>query len=231
MPPGYVTAFSVEQLARHRQLLAGARGPGATVEWETLDEDRLRCTVVAPDRTGLLALVSGILALAGFDVASATGFTHREGMALEVYTGVDRFGRLGGEAGRAELLASLDAALRGDVSLDDALRDRSRRYRPRGTALGDRDVRVLLDTEASAYATVVEVYAPDDVGLLARVASVFADLGVDVTQAIVQTMGDHVVDVFYVRSHDGSLESDRHGLDRLRATLVSRLTTQVTLDG
>lgn len=91
-------------------------------------------------------------------------------------------------------------------------------------------MRVVLDKEASAFATVVEVYAPDDVGLLARVAPVFADLGVDVRQAIVQTMGDRVVDVFYVRSPDGSLESDRHGLDRLRATLVSRLTTQVTLD-
>lgn len=230
MPPGYVTAFPVEQIVRHRELLAVGDRTSPTVEWESLDDDRLRCTVVAPDRTGLLAIVAGTLALAGFDIASATGYTHRDGIALEVYTGVDRFGRLGGEAARAAFLVDLEAALRGDLALDDALRDRSRRYRPRGGGGGDRDVRVVLDKEASAFATVVEVYAPDDVGLLARVASVFADLGVDVRQAIVQTMGDRVVDVFYVRSPDGSLESDRHGLDRLRATLVSRLTTQVTLD-
>ena len=124
----------------------------------------------------------------------------------------------------------LEAALSGELALDDALRDRSRRYRSRGPRVVDRDVQRVLDTEASAFATVVEVYAPDDVGLLARVASVFVDLGVDVSQAIVQTTGDRVVDVFYVRSRDGSLESDRHGLDRLRATLVARLTSQVTLD-
>ena len=230
MPPGYVTAFAVEQLARHRELLASAARDRVTVEWETLADDRLRVTVVAPDRTGLLALVAGTLALAGFDIASATGYTHREGLALEVYTGVDRFGRLAGAPARAEFLTSLEAALRGEVDLDDALRDRSRRYRPRSTGVADRDVQVVLDTEASAFATVVEVYAPDDVGLLARVASVFVDLGIDVSQAIVQTRGDRVVDVFYVRSRDGSFESDRHGLDRLRATLVSRLTSQVTLD-
>jgi [protein-PII] uridylyltransferase len=230
MPPGYVSAFPVEQLVRHRELLGAADRTTPTVEWETLADGRLRCTVVAADRTGLLATVAGTLALAGFDIASATGYTHRDGIALEVYAGVDRFDRLDREAARDEFLANLEAALRGELDLDDALRDRSRRYRPRGASGADRDVQIVLDTEASAFATVVEVYAPDDVGLLARVASVFVDLGVDVSQAIVQTMGDRVVDVFYVRSRDGSLESDRHGLDRLRATLVSRLTTQVTLD-
>jgi len=230
MPPAYVTAFPVEQLARHRELVTAIDRASTTVEWETLDDGRLRCTVVAPDRTGLLALVAGTLALAGFDIAAATGYTHHDGLALEVYTGVDRFGRLAGDAARAEFLVSLEAALRGELALDDALRDRSRRYRPRGPIPVDRDVQVVLDTDASAFATVVEVYAPDDVGLLARVASVFVDLGVDVSQAIVQTMGDRVVDVFYVRSRDGSLESDPDGLERLRATLVARLTTQVTLD-
>jgi hypothetical protein len=39
-----------------------------------------------------------------------------------------------------------------------------------------------------------------------------------------------VVDVFYVRSPDGSLHTDRHALDRLRATLLARLTSEVTLD-
>jgi len=228
MPPAYVTAFPVEQLAWHRELLTSPDRASTTVEWETLDDGRLRCTVVAPDRTGLLSLVAGTLALAGFDIAAATGHTHRDGLALEVYTGVDRFGRLAGEAARAEFLVSLEAALRGELALDDALRDRSLRYRPRGPIPVDRDVQVVLDSEASAFATVVEVYAPDDVGLLARVASVFVDLGVDVSQAIVQTMGDRVVDVFYVRSRDGSLESEPDGLEHLRATLVTQLTSQVT---
>jgi len=44
------------------------------------------------------------------------------------------------------------------------------RYRHPTTTRSDRDVRVLVDTEASAFATVIEVYAPDDIGLLARVA-------------------------------------------------------------
>ncbi len=227
MPPGYAASFPVDQLARQRPLVE--RGELA-IEWETLDDDRLRATVVAPDRTGLLARVAGTLALAGFDIASASGFTHRDGIALEVFTGVDRFGRLAAESERAAVLTNLGAALRDELALDDLLRERARRYRPRVTSSSDRDVRVVVDPEASAFATVVEVYAPDDAGLLAMVAAVFASLGLDVHQALVQTRGDRVVDVFYVRSPDGSLHADRHALDRLRATLVARLTTQVTLE-
>jgi [protein-PII] uridylyltransferase len=228
MPPGYAAAFPADQLARQRALVeAGA----LAVEWEAEGDDRLRVTVVAPDRTGLLARVAGALALAGFDIGSASGFTHRDGIALEVFTGVDRFGRLAGTAGRDEVTANLAAALRDELALEDLLRERSRRYRPRAVSHADRDVHVVVDPDASAFATVVEVHAPDDVGLLARVARVFEDLGLDVTQAIVQTLGDRVVDVFYVRSHDGGLPADRHALDRLRATLLARLTSQVTLDG
>ena len=64
-------------------------------------ERRLRCTVVAPDRTGLLATVAASLSLVGFDIESAIGYTHHDGMALEVFTGTDRFDRLVDAAGRA----------------------------------------------------------------------------------------------------------------------------------
>jgi [protein-PII] uridylyltransferase len=91
-------------------------------------------------------------------------------------------------------------------------------------------VRVLVDTDASEHATVVEVHAPDDVGLLARVATVFVDLELDVDQAIVSTVGDRVVDVFYLQDTTGTRFAHRHAVESLRATLLSRLTAAVTLD-
>ncbi len=152
-------------------------------------------------------------------------------MAVEVFTGTDRFGRLGDRRRRAPKrrrpswppsTAALD--------LDEQLRARTQRYRRVGDTASDREVRVLVDTEASALATVVEVHAPDDVGLLARVAAVFVDLDLDVAQAIVSTVGDRVVDVFYLSDATGTRFADRHAVDALRATLFTRLTTTVTLD-
>jgi [protein-PII] uridylyltransferase len=200
------------------------------VQWQDLDDGRLRCTVVAPDRTGLLATVAGSLSLVGFDIEAASGYTHHDGMALEVFGGRDRFDRLRDAEGREQFAATLGGALAGDFALEDRLRERTRRYRPSGSRPSARDVRVDVDNEASAFATVVEVHAPDDVGLLARVAAVFVDLGLDVTQAIVSTLGDRVVDVFYLRDATGQKLTDRLTVESLRATLLARLTTEVTLD-
>jgi [protein-PII] uridylyltransferase len=200
------------------------------VEWRALDDERWCCTLVAPDRTGLLATAAGALALVGFDIDTAAAYLHPNGLALEGFTGRDRFERLSTAGGRATATATVVDALAGAVALDEQLRDRARRYRPAPTAGVDRDVRVLVDTDASASATVVEVHAPDDVGLLARVAAVFVDLELDVGQALVSTVGDRVVDVFYLRDATGTRFEQRHAVESLRATLLSRLTAVITLD-
>jgi [protein-PII] uridylyltransferase len=227
MPAGYTTAFSAPELVRHRELILAR---DVAVEWTALDDDRLRCTVVAPDRTGLLATVAASLSLVGFDIGAAAGYTHHDGMALEVFVGTDRFGRLDEQADRDAFTSTLRSALSGELPLDEQLRDRTRRYRPSSATPTARDVRITVDNEASAFATVVEVHAPDDVGLLARVAAVFADLDLDVSQAIVSTLGDRVVDVFYLRDATGQKLTEQLSIERLSATLLARLTTAVTLD-
>jgi [protein-PII] uridylyltransferase len=227
MPPAYARAFSADELAYHRELFARAT---RVVDWSELPDDRLRAVMVEPDRTGLLATASAALALVGFDIETAVAHSHRDGIALEVFTGHDRFGRLSTDEDRERATAIISAAFDGELALDEQLRARTRRYRPVRADARDRDVRVLVDTDASEHATVVEVHAPDDIGLLARVASVFADLELDVDQAIVSTLGDRVVDVFYLRDASGQRFAGRHAVESLRATLTSRLTAAVTLD-
>ena len=215
-------AHRAETLDRHEQLLAGGV---VAVSWRDRDDGMLECAVAAPDRTGLLARVAGVLALFGFDIRDAGGYI-ADGMALEVFDGNDRFGRLGDNEGRDAVATTLHAALSGEISVEEQLRARVRRY-PMPKAAGD--VAVVIDEDASPSATVVEVHAPDHVGLLAQVAATFADLDVDVRTAKVSTLGDRVVDVFYVRDAAGDKITDRLTLDQLKATLITRLTTEYWL--
>jgi [protein-PII] uridylyltransferase len=208
-------------LGAHADLLARRE---LSVAWSTTDDGLLQCTVAAPDRTGLLAAVAGVLTLFGFDVRQAAGYSDAGGMALEVFSGVDAFDRLDDADGRSELEDMLAGALRGDVPVAARLSERIRRYR---TKPGD--VAVRFDLDASLDATVVEVHATDEVGLLARLAATFADLELDVRTAKVATLGDRVVDVFYLRSAQGRKITDRLVLERLKATLVARLTTDYVL--
>ncbi len=208
-------------LTRHRDLLD--RGELA-VTWEDRDDGLVGCTVVAPDRTGLLATVTAVLASHGFDIRGASMYGDESGMALEVYRGVDTFGRLDA-AGRRAVDADIAAAIGGDLAARGRLEDRIRRYRRKPTRHDV--VQVSFDLDASSAATVCEVDAPDAVGLLARIAAVFADLEIDVTAALVSTLGERVVDVFYVQDAHGAKMTEPRALERLRAAIVARLTADI----
>ncbi|MSO78859.1 MAG: ACT domain-containing protein [Acidimicrobiia bacterium] len=220
--PG-LSAERTAALARHRELLD--RGELA-VTWEDRDDGIVGCTVVAPDRTGLLATVTAVLASHGFDIRGASMYGDESGMALEVYRGVDTFGRLD-TAGRHGVDVDIAAAISGDLGVRGRLEDRIRRYRREATCHDV--VHVSFDLDASSAATVCEVHAPDAVGLLARIATVFADLEIDVTAALVSTLGERVVDVFYVQDAHGAKMTEPEALERLRVTIVARLTADTLL--
>ncbi|MCZ7528104.1 MAG: [protein-PII] uridylyltransferase [Acidimicrobiia bacterium] len=227
MPPAYALAFEPAAMVLHRELFEAAH---PAVRWARRPDGLLECTVVAPDRTGLLATVAGALALVGLDIREAVAYSRGDGQALEVFAGTDPFGRLSGSSARSEAATTILRALGGELPLDELLAERIRRYRRRSRAGRPRGgVEVIFDLDASDLATVVEVHADDEIGLLARLAHAFADLDLDVTLAKVETLADRVVDVFYLRDASGAKVVDRLALDRLRATLVARLTTEYAL--
>ena len=214
-----------DALTRHAGLLEAGE---LAVEWRNGPDGTLECTVAARDRRGLLANVAGVLTLVGFDIRSASAYGDADsGMALEVYRGVDQFGRLD-DAGRRDFVTMLRSALDGVLPLRERVRERVHRYRSTAPTV-DRSVTVVVDPDASASATVIEVMAPDEVGLLASVAAVLADLDVDVSAALVSTTDTRAVDVFYIRDAQGAKPTDPKLLQRIRATLVARLTTDFVL--
>lgn len=160
-------------------------------------------TLVVPDRPGLFSRVAGVLALHGLAVLAADA-TSSEGMALTSFrvtpAGVGR--RDGGDRWTdrwPEVIEDVHRALAGRLALAARVADRDRLYRRSAPSRGAAPPRVVIDDQASPNATVVEVYAPDSVGLLYRVTRAISDLDLDLRTAKVETLGDTVVDAFYVR--------------------------------
>ena len=76
--------------------------------------------------------------------------------------------------------------------------------------------KVTLVDDASIRATVVEVRAHDEPGLLWRIGRALGECGLDVRAARVETLGAEAVDVFYVTDGDGKPLGDGD----LRRTIV-----------
>ena len=179
------------------------------------------CVVAAPDRTGLLATVAGALAAHGVEVLSAKGWSSDDGVAVEEFR-IER--RLGGDPPWVRIEADLRSALAGEIDLHERLTERARAYAGaarRVSAAPAAPAEVLVDQRASAHATLIEVRAPDSVGVLYRVATTIASLGLDIRAALVQTLGHEVVDVFYVCDSDGRRLSEQVAVDARAAILAS----------
>ncbi|HVF74855.1 MAG TPA: [protein-PII] uridylyltransferase [Acidimicrobiales bacterium] len=187
-----------------------------------VQQDGDRLTVVAPDRPGLFARVAGTLSLHGLDVRSAAVASSDDGMAVEVFEVEPAFGS---QPEWPRVTADVERALGGRLALDARLTERARVYaRRRASAARPAEPRVLIDNDATSAATVVEVRAPDDVGVLYRITRALADADLDVRRAKVSTLGHEVVDAFYVVDREGRKVEDQEHLAEVERAILDALT-------
>ena len=175
-------------------------------------------TVVSPDRPGTFSRVAGVLALHGLAVLGAQAHSDEQGMAASQF-------RLmvpsHGPIEWAPVLQNLERALNGQLAIESRLAERAKSYRARRRSAGQLSPpRVVFLDDASSNATVIEVRAPDRPGILHRVTKAMAEVGLDIRHASVQTIGDEVLDSFYVRTASGGKLTDEfHRREVERAVL------------
>ncbi len=198
-------------LAAHRGLIDEVRVTGLP----SVSLQPPQVIVAAPDRPGLFSSVAGALALNGMDVRAAN-VAGEEGVAVEVFTvEVAR----GTWPDTAKLREDLSAVLADELAIGERLYERERVYPLRRRSAAHPPVsEVTVDNDASETATVLEVRAPDEIGLLHRITRALFNAGLDVVSARVSTLGEMVVDAFYVRDSGGTKLTDS---ERLSAVTVA----------
>ena len=120
--------------------------------------------VVSPDRPGLFCELTGVLCLYGLEVVAADRWSTRGGSGLmAVDTFVFHRGG-GGEPDWAKFRVDLERAIEGGLALEARIAARARDYGSLHHGIG-RPIAptVVVDNDASAEASVVEVRGPDAV--------------------------------------------------------------------
>jgi len=191
-------------------LVAGG-GPAAIVDGNEV-------TVVALDRPGLLWRAAGVLASHRLTVRGANA-TSVGDTAVTVFNVVPEYG----DPPDGVLVSSdLRRMLEGRLDVEDRLERRARAARGRGFTAPP--PKVTLVDNASAAATVVEVRAHDEPGLLWRIGRALGECGLNVHAARIETLGAEAVDVFYVTDATGGLLTDPDLRKRTAAMVLSALS-------
>ena len=178
-------------------------------------------TVITDDRPGTFSRVAGVLALHGLDVVSAAAHS-RDGRSLAEFRVADPIRR---EIPWEDVVADVELGLDGRLAIPARMAERARTYARTKRSIAPRTaIKVTFDDDASADATVLDVQAPDGMGVLYRITRVFGDLDIDIRSARVQTMGSHVVDGFYVRDSAGHRISSPELRDEIQRAIVHSLS-------
>ena len=205
-------------VAAHRGLIDEVRATGLP----SVSLQPPQVIVAAPDRLGLFSSVAGALALNGMDVRAAN-VAGEDGVAVEVFTvEVAR----GTWPDTAKLRDDLAAVLTDRLALGEQLSERERIYPLRRRSAAHLPVSdVTVDNDASETATVLEIRALDEIGLLHRITRALFEAGLDVVSARVSTIGEMVVDAFYVRESGGTKVVELERLSAITAAVEEELGT------
>ena len=203
---GFPTSHQRDLLAQRRRII------------EAVDD---QIVVISPDRPGLFSRVAGVLSLNGLTVLEAAAHSAENQMALEQFRVQSNFDS---EIPWDRVIRDLEKALDGRLALAARLEERSKTYRrPRRLPGLVTHPEVIVDNGLSHEATVLEVRAPDGVGVLWRITRALHELDLDITSAKIQTIGTDAVDSFYVRDSEGRKITDHDYLGEIRRSWLYSL--------
>ena len=173
-------------------------------------------TVIQDDRPSAFSRIAGVLTLNGLDIISAAAHTE-DGVALSQFiVHHDQY-----DVSRVDQQLILGTA--GRLALDARVAERRDTYARsiKRTSAKALPPTVSFDNRSSQNATIVEVNCRDQVGLLYRIAQAMSEMGIEISTARIQTIGDAIIDAFYVTYGNDKILDSQFLVEVERAVLFA----------
>lgn len=170
---------------------------------------------------GIFRQITAVLTVENINILRATINTRSDGIVIDVLNVTDGRKGKGPILGRyRQVEETLTAVWNGEVDAEAVLQEqresdpspqRQRRYiQPR----------IRIDNEGSDRATIIDIRAHDQVGLLYTISDTFYKLGLDIRLATITTEGFIAEDSFYVTDTNGAKITDPTRLKKIQEALA-----------
>lgn len=217
LPLRYVKNTPHSEVYEHYRLARGLRSDRPVRLRLTRDLDGYKLCVVTPDRFYLFARIAGVLASFGMNIFRGYATSNRAGTTLDLFHFTDtrrRFALNPSEKQRFQ--ESVSRVIRDDLPVETFLKRKGKPVNPHFSSARFRPSLYFEDEPTQRY-TIMEIVAPDAIGLLYTIADRISSLRCNIDLVLINTEGDRAVDVFYL-SRDGC---------RLGRSLRTKLEAQI----
>ena len=227
LPDRYLSCYSPEEIARHIEMARSIERELLLVEWEIEKKIQAKVTVCTKDCYGLFSKITGSMFLNRLNVLEAQIHTWENGVALDTFWVEDVTEEI--ERRLSQFKKDLKEILSGKVPLKDLLwkRNESKGIKEKviPRVLGE----VKINNQDSDFYTIIEVTGEDRLGILYEMTQALTDHGCDIHFARISTLGNRIVDVYYVQDEWGEKIEGKQKGDRLKQTLLNPLVTKISL--
>lgn len=221
MPDQYFLYTSVRKILDHLQMMRQLREEQLVIRHRHNPErGYTELTVCAYDAYGMFYRTAGAIAAKNLNILRAQVYTSKNGVMLDTFQITDADGKIcdydrAWESVRDELRSALANKSR------PAAPGLYGRQRKGGLAVA---AKVEFDNDTSDNFTIIDITAPDRVGLLYEVTKALYDLNLDIGSAKIVTEGAKVLDSFYVTDLLREKITDEARIEKIQAALMKVLS-------
>jgi [protein-PII] uridylyltransferase len=192
------------------------------VEWSREEEVRARVTICTKDRYGLFSKIAGSMFLNRLNILEAQVHTWGNGVALDTFYVEDPTGKI--ERRLQQFKKDLKEVLSGKISLKLLLSQREESSWIQKKVIPKVPGESKVNNQDSDFYTIIEITGEDRLGVLYEITQALTDCGCDIHFARISTLGNRVVDVFYVQDEWGEKIVEPEKANHLKQLLLNRLT-------
>jgi [protein-PII] uridylyltransferase len=231
MPPRYLLNTHPLDVVRHLEMVRGlahelkSHQSSAFIfnAREEKQKGSWTVTFLTKDRPGLFSDIAGVMALNNINILSSNIYTWRDGTAVDIFSVTRPLDTIHAEDTWKKVEMDFKNTCSGKLSLPYRL---SQKAAPSILSSPKKPVRppdVVVDNQSSDFFTLIEVFAPDRIGLLYLITRTLFDLRLDIRVAKTGVKGDQIADVFYVRDLDGQKLEDEEQVNEIKRALLYQL--------
>ncbi|MGA2466121.1 MAG: [protein-PII] uridylyltransferase [Thermodesulfobacteriota bacterium] len=223
LPVRYLSCYSSAEITHHIEMACSIEKELLLVEWEIEKEIRAKVTICTKDCYGLFSKITGSMFINRLNILEAQIHTWENGVALDTFWVEDATKDIDRRLKQFE--KDLAEILSGEVPLKDLLSKRKESNWIQQKVIPKVSGEIKINNDDSDFYTIVEVTGEDRIGILYEITQALTDHGCDIHFARISTLGNRIVDVFYVQDTWGEKIEEKQKADSLKQTLLNRITS------